>query len=86
MLRQVGQTEKAIASFQAQIEYNLFCPVSVHQDAVSLFESFWDSGVPRVAEQGAKGWNYWYHNKELIPEMSYHVTGMLLVFINDHSV
>lgn len=33
-----------------------------------IFESFWDSGVARIGENGAKGWSYWYDNKDLEPE------------------
>lgn len=33
-----------------------------------IFESFWDSGVARIGETGAKGWSYWYDNKDLEPE------------------
>lgn len=70
-LKQAGQIEKAVASFQAQIEYNLFCPSAVqgmYEESMYLFESFWDSGVSRVGESGAKGWSYWYTNKEVVPE------------------
>ncbi|CAG2236937.1 unnamed protein product [Mytilus edulis] len=70
-LKQAGQIEKAVASFQAQIEYNLFCPSAVqgmYEESMYLFESFWDSGVARVGESGAKGWSYWYTNKEVVPE------------------
>ena len=66
-LKQVGQLEKAVASFQALIEYNLYSPEVLHEEKVVIFESFWDSGVPRVGEQGAKGWSYWYTNKTLEP-------------------
>ncbi|XP_052106944.1 nuclear exosome regulator NRDE2-like [Mytilus californianus] len=71
-LKQAGQIEKAVASFQAQIEYNLFCPSAVtgmYKESMYLFESFWDSGVARSGESGAKGWSYWYTNKVVVPEL-----------------
>lgn len=67
-LKQVGQTEKAVACFQALIEFNLYCPVNLnnikHEERLVIFESFWDSGVARIGENGAKGWSYWYSNKD----------------------
>ncbi|KAL5008670.1 hypothetical protein ScPMuIL_014251 [Solemya velum] len=62
-LRQAGHSEKALATFQALIEFNFFCPPSLesspHADRVAVFESFWDSGVPRSGEEGAIGWRNW---------------------------
>ncbi|GAA6004312.1 hypothetical protein JCM10207_000663 [Rhodosporidiobolus poonsookiae] len=68
MLRQAGYSERALASFQALVELNLFRPASLaspdpqerpytYQDRLFRdFEAFWDSEAPRVGEQGAKGW------------------------------
>ncbi|XP_013400214.1 protein NRDE2 homolog [Lingula anatina] len=59
-LKQAGQMEKAIASFQALIEFNLCCPESLmalpQKDRLDVFEAFWDSGMPRFGETGAIGW------------------------------
>lgn len=52
-----------MASFQALIEYNLFCPESIKDLSASEIrfhiEAFWDSGVARIGENGAKGWKSW---------------------------
>ena len=59
---QSGHTERAIAVYQALLEFNLFSPdfdscgnYSV-DDRLSLFEPIWDSGVRRVGQAGARGW------------------------------
>lgn len=60
--------ERAVATFQAMIEFNLFCPHKLLdlslEDRIAVFESFWDSGVSRVGENGARGWSYWIDNKD----------------------
>ncbi|XP_076464167.1 nuclear exosome regulator NRDE2-like [Babylonia areolata] len=62
-LHQSGFTEKAVASYQALVEFNLFRPSSLNltptHDSAAVFESFWDSGVARFGERGAKGWASW---------------------------
>ena len=64
-LKQVGLTEKAVASYQALIEFNLCVPPEVEGEDVSLealkkfLEPFWDSGAPRFGESGALGWSNW---------------------------
>ncbi|ESO97991.1 hypothetical protein LOTGIDRAFT_143344 [Lottia gigantea] len=62
-LNQCGHVEKAVASFQAVMEFNLFCPEEYRNlDLATLtehFEDFWNSMVPRFGEEGAKGWKYW---------------------------
>ncbi|XP_067680449.1 nuclear exosome regulator NRDE2-like [Haliotis asinina] len=62
-LHQVGYTERAVASYQALIEFNVFCPSSLTDtstaDRAGVFESFWDSSVPRFGEPGAAGWAAW---------------------------
>lgn len=54
------------------IEFNLCCPLTLndikHEERMVIFESFWDSRVARIGETGAKGWSYWYDNKDLEPE------------------
>ena len=64
-LKQAGQSEKAVASFQALIEFNLCCPPELDAQDLSakarleFFEAFWDSSVPRIGEEGARGWSSW---------------------------
>nr|XP_023684514.1 protein NRDE2 homolog [Paramormyrops kingsleyae] len=67
-LRQAGHSEKAIALFQAQLDFNFFKPDTVKdmhtKQQVEFFEPFWDSGEPRVGEKGARGWRAWMHQQE----------------------
>lgn len=52
----------ALSIWQAFLELHFFTPDSSHlqdlgdQDALFLFETFWDSEVPRIGELGAQGW------------------------------
>lgn len=61
-IKEIGYMEKAIAIWQAQIEFNCFVPDiliqqnSSFQEYQTFFEPFWDSGVPRFGEDGAQGW------------------------------
>lgn len=63
-LKQVGLTERAVASYQALIEFNLCLPSEVEGD-ISLqalrdfLEPFWDSGMPKFGDAGALGWSNW---------------------------
>ena len=61
-----GQNERAIACYQALIEYNLCSPSDIsltgnhtNKQKVEFFEPFWDSGAPRLGEDGAVGWSNW---------------------------
>ncbi len=64
-LRQMGHSEKAVACFQALVEFNLCCPLELlsaevtFRERVEFFEAFWDSGIPRFGEEGAVGWSSW---------------------------
>lgn len=61
-LRQVGLTERALASYQALVEFNLCRPSGITEDKQKLkefFEPFWDSGTPRFGENEALGWANW---------------------------
>ena len=62
-LKQTGHTEKAVACFQALIEFNLCCPADTEdlptKERIEFFEAFWDSGVPRFGEESAAGWENW---------------------------
>lgn len=65
-LKQVGLTERALACYQALIEYNLCTPSELSEDEKSLkgfFETFWDSGCPRFGEARALGWCNWMKEK-----------------------
>ncbi|PLW45322.1 hypothetical protein PCASD_03128 [Puccinia coronata f. sp. avenae] len=60
MLKQAGYTERAAAAFQAIMEINFFRPrqknLESFNELVDDFETFWDSELPRIGEDGAKGW------------------------------
>ena len=64
---EAGFTENAIAAWQAILEWHMFRPSrfqsrehalggSKAPEALSAFECFWDSEVPRIGEIGAEGW------------------------------
>ncbi|KAJ6661852.1 hypothetical protein lerEdw1_013023 [Lerista edwardsae] len=67
-LRQAGHSEKALSLFQALIDFTFFKPDNIKslstREQVEFFETFWDSGEPRVGEKGAKGWKAWMHQQE----------------------
>ena len=67
LMRESGFAEHSVAAWQALLEYNFFRPLdlhgseydeggSLHGNAVSRFEQFWDSEVPRIGEVGCDGW------------------------------
>ncbi|RUS78263.1 hypothetical protein EGW08_013979 [Elysia chlorotica] len=66
-LHMSGYTERAVATFQALIEFNLHCPSSLNltstRDRAVQFEKFWESSTPRFGEEGAKGWTKWAEQK-----------------------
>ena len=74
-LRQIGQTEKAVATFQALIEFNLLCPSDVipehtyypRTERRGYMEEFWNSDEPRFGEDGALGWHGWLQDKPSKP-------------------
>lgn len=57
-MEEAGYLENAIAAWQALLEYQFFRPASVqaNESAVSSFEAFWESEVPRIGEHSAEGW------------------------------
>lgn len=60
LMRHAGYQERAIALWQALLEFQLFRPS--HDDTTSSavmlqdFEEFWESECPRIGEPGATGW------------------------------
>ena len=68
-LQQSGHTEKALACFQALVEFNFYSPDSLtntdikHKQKLEFFETFWDSGTPRFGEREAVGWNSWFQSE-----------------------
>ena len=70
-LQHSGFVEKAIALFQALIEFNLCSPdtlfadqnIDKAKDRLNVFEAFWDEEVARVGEDGASGWRAWMESR-----------------------
>ena len=62
-LHHSGHSEKAVACYQALIEFNLCCPRALSHESSKtrqeFFETFWDSGCSRFGEAGAIGWDKW---------------------------
>ncbi|KAJ3012516.1 hypothetical protein HKX48_006248 [Thoreauomyces humboldtii] len=60
LLAQSGFIERAVALYQAMIEFNCFCPPAFttqsYEQRMGMFEGFWDSELPRFGEEGALGW------------------------------
>ncbi|KAI8621969.1 NRDE-2, necessary for RNA interference-domain-containing protein [Chytriomyces sp. MP71] len=60
MLFDAGYTERAVALYQAMIEFSCFTPPAFAQmdfeQRMDLFEDFWESECARVGEAGATGW------------------------------
>lgn len=66
-MRETGFCEQALSSWQTLLEYEHNKPSKLqhsnykeggplHQEAVSGFEQFWDSEVPRIGEEDYNGW------------------------------
>ena len=57
MIRDAGYQELALAAWQAVFELHLMRPAPSEGASLrGMFETFWDSEVPRIGEPGAKGW------------------------------
>ena len=66
-MREAGFTENSVAAWQAILEWQMFRPTRLQSreyamagskapEALSAFEDFWESEVPRIGETGAEGW------------------------------
>ncbi|OQR79038.1 protein NRDE2-like [Tropilaelaps mercedesae] len=57
---QCGHTERAVAIFQALLDFNLSQPghlATQNEEVVkALFEPFWDSGCAKIGEENHEGW------------------------------
>jgi len=51
--KKAGYTEKAVAMFQALLEFNCYCPVQLttHTAQKKKFDLFWGSEAPRFGEK-----------------------------------
>ncbi|WAR23692.1 NRDE2-like protein, partial [Mya arenaria] len=79
----VGFNERALATFQAILEYNLFCPPLLKnaskENKMANFEEFWDNESAKIGTQGACGWNQTGKRKE-----SKHFTWLKIELLRDH--
>lgn len=68
-IRDTGYTELAIAAWQTILELTFARPVdepeTTHAETVSSFKDFWESEVPRIGEDGAKGWRHFTEAEEM---------------------
>ena len=64
-LKQTGYKEKAVATFQAMLEYSLFAPSAEmsKKNKMAEFEVFWDSNCPRIGTAEALGWKTSFERK-----------------------
>ncbi|KAL1388655.1 NRDE-2, necessary for RNA interference-domain-containing protein [Phyllosticta capitalensis] len=53
MMRDAGYQERAMALWQALLEFQLFRPKGA---SIQDFEQFWESECPRIGEPGSQGW------------------------------
>ena len=78
-MRETGFAEHATAAWQALLEFVFFKPAVVQasghnketfsdEATVFRFETFWDSEVPRIGEEGAEGWASFLHKQGKPPQ------------------
>ncbi|KAJ4402885.1 hypothetical protein N0V82_010730 [Gnomoniopsis sp. IMI 355080] len=73
-IRDAGYTELAIAAWQAMLELTFARPVDDSgldsAELMSSFRDFWESEVPRIGEDGAKGWCHFTEAEDMadLPE------------------
>ncbi|CAN8097204.1 unnamed protein product [Discula destructiva] len=68
-IRDAGYSELSIAAWQALLELTFARPMDepeqTHAEAMSSFRDFWESEVPRIGEEGAKGWRHFIEAAEM---------------------
>jgi hypothetical protein len=73
---QTGHSEHAVGCIQALIEFLCYSPAPIGSLGAStagggsraysygaqlrLFASYWESGAPRIGEEGGSGWAAWF--------------------------
>ncbi|KAK0738292.1 NRDE-2, necessary for RNA interference-domain-containing protein [Schizothecium vesticola] len=60
-LQDAGYLELAVAAWQAMLEMSFCRPRSLpekEEDILTEFSDFWETEVPRIGEEEAKGWSY----------------------------
>ncbi|KAK3703011.1 hypothetical protein LTR37_014741 [Vermiconidia calcicola] len=73
-IRDAGYDELAHATWQIVLEYYFCRPSNLEEGRgreMEALEDFWESDVPRIGEEGAKGWDYYYaHGAEGVVRQS----------------
>ncbi|TVY38834.1 Protein NRDE2-like protein [Lachnellula occidentalis] len=69
-MREAGYSELAVAIWQGLLEVNFCAPkqATSTEESVRLFGDFWESEVPRIGDDGARGWRHYIENQDL-PEV-----------------
>lgn len=74
LIHDAGYSELAVAAWQAILELNFARPKDASdletEDLMSSFSDFWESEVPRIGEDDAKGWSHFAEAEEMadLPE------------------
>ncbi|KAK6046519.1 hypothetical protein COOONC_15976 [Cooperia oncophora] len=68
-----GFTNRAVASVQASVEYNLRAPASLvnapEKQKLEAFAKFWNSGVPRFGDRQSRGWDDYFNGQVGLDEL-----------------
>lgn len=68
-IHDAGYSELAIAAWQAMLELTFARPKeggdTGSDDLMSAFSDFWESEIPRIGEDGAKGWRHFSEMEEM---------------------
>ncbi|TVY42146.1 Protein NRDE2-like protein [Lachnellula subtilissima] len=67
-MREAGYSEFAVAIWQGLLEVNFCAPKQATStgESVRLFSDFWESEVPRIGDDGARGWRYYIENQDAL--------------------
>lgn len=72
-VREAGYSELAVASWQAMLELTFAYPTqgvgSSPAELTASFQDFWESEIPRIGEEGAKGWRHFVESPEEMAEL-----------------
>jgi hypothetical protein len=68
-MRESGYSELAVAIWQGLLEVNFCAPkqASSKEDSVRLFSDFWESEIPRIGDDDARGWRHFTEIQD-VPE------------------
>jgi len=65
-MRETGYTEISVAIWQVAFEFNMRGPAELEpgKSRLELFQEFWESEVPRIGEENARGWTFFISNQD----------------------